>query len=129
MPVFSEEDARAQARSHKQGFLLLLSGVSDRDRAEELRGWGLYIPADQAAEPEDGSFYHHQLIGMKVVDSTFGELGSVKAVVETPAHELLEIVRPGQASFYLPMIGEFVLGVDPAGGVIETHVPRELTEL
>ena len=118
-----------QARQHKQGYLLKLSSVDDRNRAEEVRGWGLYIPADEAAPTDGESFYHHQMIGMKVVDRELGELGTVVAVVETPAHDLLEIRRKGQKSFFLPLIDEFVGGVDLEAGVIETGIPADLMEL
>lgn len=118
-----------RSRPFKNGYLLKLVACTDRDRAEELRGWGLYIPVAEAEPLEEGSYYHHQLIGMRVRDERHGLLGTVVAVVETPAHDLLEIESPAGKSFYLPLVDEFVRGVDTVAGVIETGVPRELTEL
>jgi 16S rRNA processing protein RimM len=113
-----------QARPHKQGFLLRLDCVADRDGADAIRGWGLYIPVEDAAEPlEKNHYYHHQLIGMTVRDCNLGELGRIVALAETPANDLLEIARPGKPSFYLPLIDQFVRTVDLEAGEIETEVP------
>ena len=116
-----------KARPHKQGYLLTLDCVEDRDRAEEIRGWGLYISASDATEPlESDSYYHHQLIGLAVRDINLGELGTVKSLAETPAHDLLEIAAPGRKSFFLPLIGQFVRSVDIEDGEIVTEVPPGL---
>jgi 16S rRNA processing protein RimM len=118
-----------QARPHKQGFLLRLDYVADCDGAEKIRGWGLFIPVEEAAEPlEKSHYYHHQLIGMTVRDCNLGELGRVVALAETPANDLLEIARPGKPSFYLPLISQFVSNVDIEAGEIETDVPAGLME-
>ena len=118
-----------QARPHKQGFLVMLESVNSRDLAEKIRGWGLYIRTTDAAEPlESDSYYHHQLIGMTVRDNNFGELGSVVSLAETPAHDLLEIARPGKPSFYIPLINQFVRSVDVEAGEIVTEIPSGLME-
>ncbi len=118
-----------RARPHKQGFLLWLDCVTDCDGAEQIRGQGLYIRVADAAEPtESESYYHHQLIGMRVRDNNLGELGRVVALAETPAHDLLEIARPGKPSCYLPLIGRFVLSVDLEADEIVTEVPPGLME-
>ncbi len=118
-----------QARPHKKGFLLRLDCVTDCEGADKIRGWGLYIRAVDAAEPlEKDSYYHHQLIGMVVLDGKLGELGRVVALAQTSANDLLEIARPGKPSFYLPLIGQFVRKVDLEAGEIETEVPAGLME-
>ena len=119
--------AVVSARPHRQGYLVALDCVTDRDRAEQIRGWGLYISSGDAARPEDeNSYYHHQLIGMAVRDVNLGELGTVAALAETPVHDLLEIKAPGRSSFYLPLIDEFVRSVDTEAGEIVTQVPPGL---
>jgi 16S rRNA processing protein RimM len=77
---------------------------------------------------ESDSYYHHQLIGMTVRDNNLGELGSVVSLAETPAHDLLEIARPGKPSFYIPLINQFVRSVDVEAGEIVTEVPSGLME-
>ncbi|HZK92007.1 MAG TPA: ribosome maturation factor RimM [Stellaceae bacterium] len=70
-----------------------LSGVADRDRAEMLRGLRLYLP--RAALPATGEdeFYHADLVGLAAVLRDGSPLGTVIAVHDFGAGDMLEIAR------------------------------------
>lgn len=71
-----------------------LSGVSDRSAAEALRG--SLIEVDRSALPplEEGEYYHADLIGLSCVDPAGDLLGTVVAVENFGAGDLLEIEGP-----------------------------------
>ncbi|HMA00199.1 MAG TPA: ribosome maturation factor RimM, partial [Steroidobacteraceae bacterium] len=90
------EDGRAIAieslRPAKDHFVATLSGVHDRDAAAQFANAKLYVPRErlpQLADPEE--FYHSDLIGLAVVDRDGEQLGSVVAIHNFGAGDLLEV--------------------------------------
>jgi 16S rRNA processing protein RimM len=67
------------------------AGVDDRSAAEALRG--TLVEVDRAALPPlaDGEYYHADLIGLPVVDQQGEPVGTVSAVENYGAGDLLEI--------------------------------------
>ncbi|MCE5270482.1 ribosome maturation factor RimM [bacterium] len=116
-------------RPYRQGFLVCFEGVTDLDRAEAMRGWGLFIDSTEAAETEDDAWYHHELIGLEVVRQDGSPAGRVESVMEMPGQDLLEIKRPDGRSFMVPMVAEFVLAVDLEANRLTVRLPEGLEEL
>lgn len=73
------------SRRHQNGWIVQLDGVATRNQAEDLRGTVLF------AEPLDDPDvdWVHELIGQSVVDTAGTELGTVTAVEDNPASDLL----------------------------------------
>ena len=71
--------------------IALFDGVSDRSAAESLRGQ--LVEVDRSALPalEDGEYYHADLVGMECIDYGGEPLGSVVAVENFGAGDLLEV--------------------------------------
>jgi 16S rRNA processing protein RimM len=66
-------------------------GIADRSAAERLRG--SLVEVDRSALPplEEGEYYHSDLIGMDCVDRDGQAVGSVVAVENFGAGDLLEV--------------------------------------
>jgi 16S rRNA processing protein RimM len=66
-------------------------GIADRSAAEALRG--SLVEVDRSALPalEEGEYYHADLIGLEAVDRTGKRVGTVVAVENYGAGDLLEI--------------------------------------
>lgn len=106
-----------------------VEGVADRDKAEALRGTKLWIERDKLPEPEgDDEFYYEDLIGMTVHTETDGEVGTVVAVDNFGAGDLLEIKPPVGPTFYLPFADEYVLEVNMPENIIKADIPLGLRE-
>jgi 16S rRNA processing protein RimM len=74
-------------------------GVSDRSAAEALRGSLVEVDRDQLPPLEEGEYYHADLVGLPCVDQAGNSLGTVVAVENFGAGDLIEIERPtGQRS-------------------------------
>jgi 16S rRNA processing protein RimM len=111
-------------RPHKGRFVLAIEGVSTIDEAEELRGLELLIAEEELAALPDGSFYHHQLTGLRVEDEQGAEIGAVAEVMETGAETRVLVVRGPDGETLLPFAAEFVRAVDLAGGRIVALRPE-----
>src|SRR5690606_26053161 len=56
---------------------LKIEGVDDQNAASELAGSDIYLPLEDLPKLKDDEYYLHDLIGMKVIDTTVGEVGTV----------------------------------------------------
>jgi 16S rRNA processing protein RimM len=77
-------------------------GIADRSAAEALRG--SLIEVDRSALPplEDGEYYHADLIGLEALDHGGNRIGTVAAVENYGAGDLLEIALPDGKTSLIP---------------------------
>jgi 16S rRNA processing protein RimM len=79
-------------RPAKNHFVAALAGINDRDAAEKLANLKLYVPRERLpALVETDEFYHADLIGLAVLNKAGEQLGSVLAVHNFGAGDLIEI--------------------------------------
>ncbi len=91
-----------------------LVGVDDRDVAEGLVGWEIYIERDQLPALAKDEYYWADLVGLKVVTEAGVDLGSVDHLFETGANDILVVV--GDRERLIPfLMGQTVLKVDLDG--------------
>jgi 16S rRNA processing protein RimM len=109
---------------HKGRFVLTIEGVSSIDDAEKLRGLELRIAEEDLARLPEGSFYHHQLTGLRVEDEAGREIGVVDDVIETGAEARVLVVRGEGGETLLPFASDFVKGIDLAGGRMVARRPE-----
>ena len=101
-------------RSIKNGLAARLSGVLSKEAADALKGTRLYAPRERLPDLDEDEFYHADLLGMSVLDTGGTKLGSVKAVLNHGAGDVLE-VNTGQGIVLLPFTMAAVPTVDLAG--------------
>jgi 16S rRNA processing protein RimM len=109
---------------HKGRFVLEIEGVSSIDEAEKLRGLELRIAEEDLQALPAGSFYHHQLTGLRVEDEAGTELGVVREVMETGAEARVLVVDGKEGETLLPFASDFVIAVDVARGRIVVRRPE-----
>ena len=109
---------------HKGRFVLAIEGVSTIDEAETLRGLELRIEEAELPALPEGSYYHHQLRGLRVEDEAGAEMGVVDDVVETGAEARVLVVRGPGGETLLPFAAGFVRSVDLARGRLVTKRPE-----
>jgi 16S rRNA processing protein RimM len=97
-------------------WIVTFAGVSDREAAEEVRGWKLLAPPID--EPE--ALWVDELVGASVSDQSGRHLGTVAAVVANPASDLLEL----EGGALIPIV--FV--VESAAGQVVVDIPDGLIE-
>jgi 16S rRNA processing protein RimM len=107
-------------------FAARLSGVATREDAEALKGTRLYAPRDRLPPLAEDEFYHADLIGLEVRDAGGAVLGTVKAVHDHGAGDLLEIARPGGETVLLPFTRAAVPTVDLTAQRIVADPPEGL---
>jgi len=105
-----------------QGYVVLLSGIDNRDAAEDIQGLSLYVDEAQLPKLADGEYYHFHLKGMKVVSaSTGGEIGTVHDTVNLPSTDALEVMLTSGHEIVIPYNDQAVLKVDKEGKTITVN--------
>jgi 16S rRNA processing protein RimM len=100
---------------HKGRVVLKLEGVDSIDDAERLRGCELRIEEADLPPLPDGSYYHHQLAGLRVLDESGDALGVVESVMETGGEARVLVVRGPEGELLVPFASSFVRAVDLEG--------------
>jgi 16S rRNA processing protein RimM len=78
------------------------------------RGATLSVPREALPELPDDEYYIFELVGLAVVEESGRELGRVRAVLDYPANDVLEL----DSGASLPLVEACVRQVDLAGGRI-----------
>ncbi|MGZ8191806.1 MAG: ribosome maturation factor RimM [Methylococcaceae bacterium] len=92
-----------------------IKGVTDRDQAASLMGWGIYITPDQLPEIVEGEYYWSDLIGLKVETTQGVQLGTVESLLETGANDVL--IVQGDRERVIPFLqGQTITSIDLEAG-------------
>ena len=92
----------AAIRPGSGGAIARFEEIADRNAAEALRGAVLTVPRDELPPLAPGEYYHADLIGLPCEDPDGAALGTVVAVENFGAGDLLEIERPGGKRALVP---------------------------
>ena len=111
-------------RPAKDILVARLKGVADRNAAEALTNLRLYVAREKLPKPEADEFYHADLVGLAAETKEGEAFGTVKAVHNFGAGDLLEIAPArGGSTMMLPFNETTVPTVDIAGRKIVVEPP------
>ena len=85
---------------HSNGLVVHIKGVDDRDEAAAYTLVDVAVERGQLPELDEGDYYWHQLIGLRVIseyDGVVCDLGVVDKLLETGANDVLA-VKPSEGS-------------------------------
>jgi 16S rRNA processing protein RimM len=111
-----------------KGVIARIKGVTTREQAEALNRTKLYVPRSRLPARQEEEWYHSDLIGLAAVDAQGEPLGTVIAVLNFGAGDLIE-VRPaaGDENLIVPFTRDTVPEIDIEAGRL-VLVPLELLE-
>ncbi|MCC2612444.1 ribosome maturation factor RimM [Neorhizobium sp. Rsf11] len=118
------EDGRVfeilEIREAKNMAIVRFRGINDRNAAEALNGLELFIERDNLPdeELEEDEFYYADLEGLEAVDEAGKSYGTVSAVYDFGAGDLLELKGPGRRPALIPFSEAAVLEIDLENGKI-----------
>jgi 16S rRNA processing protein RimM len=113
-------------REAKDGAVVALEGVNDRNAAEALKGAELYVPRLALPKEDADEFYHADLIGLRAEDTEGRAMGTVRALHNFGAGDVIELVRDDGDEVFLPFTREVAQQIDIDGGRIVIAAPEEV---
>lgn len=105
-----------------------MQGVETMNEAEQLAGLELRVPVEALAPLPEGTFYHHDLVGCRVVTKDGREVGTVEGVEGTLGGSRL-IVTGGASEILIPLARDICPTIDIAGKRIVIDPPEGLLDL
>jgi 16S rRNA processing protein RimM len=127
-PEGDEPEPRALLgiRLHKGQALLTIEACQDRDAAQDLIGYLVQVPLEEAIPLDEGEYYEHQVVGLAVVTASGEPLGVVEEILYTGANDVYVVRAAGGGQILIPAIKGVVLGIDLDAGRIVVELPDGL---
>jgi 16S rRNA processing protein RimM len=109
-------------RPHGQGLLLAFDGYTTPETVGELRNALVYVPTADRPPLPAGEYYHHQLLGLRVVADNGDELGRLSEILGTAAQDIYVVRNESGAEILLPAVDEVILEIDLENRLIRVHL-------
>jgi 16S rRNA processing protein RimM len=106
--------------------LVLFEGMDSPEKAGRFRNLPVYVRTVDRPPLPEGQYYHHQLIGLQVVDEKGNDLGQLSELLHTGANDVYVVQTAERTELLLPAINSVVMGIDMAAGKIRVHIPDGL---
>ncbi len=99
------------SRLHGKYVLTTLELCSDRNQAEQLSGFFVFIRDCDLPSLADDEFYLHELIDKPLVDKAGNVIGNVNRILEAGTQELLVVQYKGR-EVLIPAVPEFIVAME-----------------
>jgi 16S rRNA processing protein RimM len=112
--ISAEESVEGMVETVQTGgqhILVKLHGVDTRSSAEKIIGSMIFVDENEVEQPQQGSYFIHDVIGCSVYLPDGTERGIVEDVYRSPAQDLWAIRYNGKLSM-IPAVKEIVKVVD-----------------
>ena len=113
--------------SAKGVLLARIDGIDDRNSADALKGMELFIARDALPQTEEDEFYHTDLIGLQAVFADGTVYGTVRALHEFGAGDMIEFTLEVGGVSVLPFTRAVIPEIDLVNGRITVEPPTETT--
>ena len=115
-------------KAFKKGFIATLNGFSNRNKAEEYKGFEIWVETTLFTSKNGEAIYLNELLNFNVEDKIIGEIGYVRSFSSNGLQDLLEISNKGK-TFPIPFVKDFILKIDFENKKIHTQLPEGLLEI
>lgn len=111
-------------KRHAGGYICKLEGFDQREDAQFLTNFSVFIDESVLPELPEGEFYINSLIGMKVINQEGYDLGEIVDLMETGANDVLVIKANendeyGKKERLLPLVFDTtILNVDKDTNIV-----------
>lgn len=103
-------------------------GVDSEKDARIILRKNLFLPAQILPKLSGKNFYDHEVVGFKVIDTNFGEVGILESVIDLQVNPLIQIMN-GEKEVLVPLIEGVVQEVDRKKKTLTITAPAGLIEL
>lgn len=109
----AHQQLRVESNRWKQDLLLLkFFDLNDRTAVEALTNELIYVKSDQLPPLDDGEYYDHQLVGLKVYEEGGIYLGILTEVLQTGANDVYLITDESGKETLIPDTEGTILGIN-----------------
>jgi len=126
--VFIGEEHRplkiTNIRQANKDLLIRFEGYTNPESTGDLRNQVVFVLTKDIPSLPDGEYYHHQLIGLRVVTDSGHQIGTLTEILETGANDVYVITPAEGEEILIPAVSDFILGIDLAAREIKVAPPE-----
>ena len=115
------------ATPHKNRVLMKLAGLNSLEEAEPFRNAEILVSAD-AISREEGEFFWHELIGLRVFLDTGTYVGDISRIISAGGNDVY-VVACEKNEIFVPATYEVVKAIDLENGCMTISAMEGLLEL
>jgi 16S rRNA processing protein RimM len=116
-------------KPHGKLILLALEGIEDRNSVESLLGSVFFIERSALPEPEAGSYYWVDLIGISVFTTHDEYLGTIASIIPTGSNDVFVVKDPTGVhnnETLIPALESVILEIDLKLKTMRVDLPEGL---
>ncbi len=102
--------------------------VDTAEKANALINKELYLPTSLLPKLKGNKFYYHEVKGMMVIDSSYGKLGKIYAVLEYPNQAVLQLFV-NEKEVLIPISNDIILNIDRDKNIMDITAPDGLLDV
>lgn len=106
--------------------LIHLQDINNEEEAEKIKGKALWLPITALPKLSENKFYFHEVMGWKIIDEIFGNIGNIKDILENVQYPLFQIIHPSGKEILIPLTDQIVKKVDRENQSIHIFAPEGL---
>ena len=103
-------------------------GINSEMDAKIILRKNLYLPSSILKELEGNNFYDHEVVGYKVFDEQYGEVGVLESVIDLSVNPLIQVMN-GSKEVLIPLLDDLVKKVDRENKILFINAPTGLISL
>ena len=108
--------------------IIAFEGVDDIEKASALVKAELYLPLSLLPKLTGNKFYYHEVIGFTLIDEQFGEIGSLKEILDYPNQSVMQVFH-NDKEVLIPINDNIITNVDREKKTIRVKAPEGLIEI
>ena len=102
--------------------------IKDESDADRILGSEIYLPLEFLPKLSGTQFYYHEVSGFTLMDSVYGNIGTITSVNDSAAQALFEAEKEGK-QVLIPINDEIISKIDRANKTIYITAPEGLVSL
>ena len=114
-----------KSRQHKGNIIVKFEGIDSIKEAQDLIGCSLEIPIKSISSLEANSYYHYEIIGLKVWTSDYRYIGNVTEILSTGSNDVY-IARGSNKDTLIPALKSIIQNINLQNGYMVVELPEGL---
>lgn len=108
----------------KNGLVGTVKGIKNRNEAELMKGTKFFIDKTKIPDADEDEFFYEELVGLKVRDASGAAIGTVTAMYDFGAGDIIEIKHSDGAKEMYPFTRASFPDVKVTDGYISAELPE-----
>jgi 16S rRNA processing protein RimM len=115
-------------KPHNDGIIFGFKGITNPEEAIAYVTEYVYVPLEDRPALPEGEYYHHQIVGLKVVDVNGKDLGIVSEILITGANDVYVTKTDQGKEILIPAVKQVLKEINLEEKTMIVELPEGLIE-